>query len=102
MLEKQFSDLMGDKDQGFKSILDGHNSEIRSYQEKLNLAETQIIEYNFLVRNLRKENGKWLHRTSSKETELGGWKKELHEVKGQMEDLLAISRNFLFSKIRDG
>ena len=86
-LEKQFSDFMNDKSNDYKGLKESHGNEIKNYQEKLNKAETQVIEYNFLTKNLRKENSKWLSRIFVSEKDLQNSKEEILELKQQIEQI---------------
>ena len=54
-MEKDRSNVISDQK-------DMHNTEIDSYQKRLNIAETQILELNFFNKNLRRENSKWSER----------------------------------------
>ena len=87
-LEKNYSDFMNDQSNDYQGLRHTHGGEIVNYQEKLNKAETQVIEYNFLTRNLRKENAKWLQRIFVSEKELQSSREEVINLKQKIEKII--------------
>lgn len=87
-LEKNYSDFMNDQSNDYQGLKHTHGGEIVNYQEKLNKAETQVIEYNFLTKNLRKENAKWLQRIFVSEKELQSSREEIINLKQKIEQMI--------------